>query len=830
LNQDYKWGLRSVIFWSIHEQLDDKPGKAAALNNQGEIYRYLGQYEEALEQFQQALVLYQQLEDDLNIGNTLGNIGLAHYYLGRYSQALGFYQQALEIARNLRNYAGEGLILNSIGKLHQQLGQPEQALAYYKEALEVAIAIGDRVGREVALSNIGQVFSQNNKPDEALQFYQQALKLARATHNPSGEGIALSNLGLLWASQGKDQRALALYEEALAIHQEIGDRASEGVTLSNMASVYLQRERHTEALSLLQQALAIHLEVGDRTNERIALSKLGKLFERQGQPELAIVFYKQAVNVAETQRQGLAELTVEQQRSYTQTVADTYRHLADLLLQQDRILEAQQVLDLLKVQELEDYLGEGQRTPQNNPSIELLSQEREVAEKLKEIRGREIALGKELTALREQCRTECTPTQEQRIAELMELQQLLRREFNRFIESDTIKALVRKLNETAQEQNLRLSNLNDLRRELQPDDVLLYPLILEDRLELVLISPDTPPVRRTVSVNREELNRAIVAFRRALQHRGSDAKPPAQKLYQWLVQPLESDLVRAEAKTIIYAPDGQLRYIPLAALHDGNHWLVERFGVYNITAASIDDLDDPRQTELRLLAGAFGVENMSVRVGSREFDFAGLPFAVKEVANLAETIPNTTQLLDRDFSPEATIPKMALHNVVHLATHATFVVGEPEESFILFGNGDGVSLQAVKSWDLPDVEMVVLSACETAVGGEFGTGEEILGFGYLMQQAGAKSAVASLWTVSDGGTQALMNAFYIALQNENVTKAEALRRAQIALITEDYSVLGEERGIIEVRQRVLEGLEPVVRSRLEHPYYWAPFILIGNGL
>ncbi|NEQ68685.1 MAG: CHAT domain-containing protein, partial [Symploca sp. SIO2D2] len=121
-----------------------------------------------------------------------------------------------------------------------------------------------------------------------------------------------------------------------------------------------------------------------------------------------------------------------------------------------------------------------------------------------------------------------------------------------------------------------------------------------------------------------------------------------------------------------------------------------------------------------------------------------------------------------------------------------------------------------------------LSACQTGLGGNLGTGAEILGLGYQMQRAGARAAIASLWTVDDGGTQALMNAFYGVLQS-NQTKAEALRQAQIALITGDYTAVGEQRGSI-VALQIRDELQPEVVNRLNHPFYWAPFILIGNGL
>jgi CHAT domain-containing protein len=169
------------------------------------------------------------------------------------------------------------------------------------------------------------------------------------------------------------------------------------------------------------------------------------------------------------------------------------------------------------------------------------------------------------------------------------------------------------------------------------------------------------------------------------------------------------------------------------------------------------------------------------------------------------------------------------YSVVHLATHAAFLTGKPEDSFILFGDGSHSTLRDIGSWRLPNVDLMVLSACETGLGDKLGDGKEVLGFGYQMQQTGARAAIASLWQVNDGGTQALMDAFYAALEKGNITKAEALRQAQIALITGDYTALGEQRGL-EVQQRISSRLPPTVNSRLSHPYYWAPFILIGNGL
>ncbi|PMB06152.1 hypothetical protein CI592_10925, partial [Fischerella thermalis CCMEE 5328] len=161
--------------------------------------------------------------------------------------------------------------------------------------------------------------------------------------------------------------------------------------------------------------------------------------------------------------------------------------------------------------------------------------------------------------------------------------------------------------------------------------------------------------------------------------------------------------------------------------------------------------------------------------------------------------------------------------IVHMATHAAFVVGKPEDSFILFGNGERVTLKDIATWSLPRVDLVVLSACETGLGGKLGNGEEILGFGYQMQKTGARSAIASLWAVDDGGTQALMSVFYALLPSGKLTKAEVLRQAQIALITGSSSQLGQQ-------QDRIDSIPKSTVVSLSHPYYWAPFILIGNGL
>ncbi|MDX2244538.1 MAG: CHAT domain-containing protein [Leptolyngbyaceae cyanobacterium bins.302] len=480
----------------------------------------------------------------------------------------------------------------------------------------------------------------------------------------------------------------------------------------------------------------------------------------------------------------------------------TLRQLADLLLRQNRIVEAQQVVDFLKVQELDNYFRKVQKpeplpTP-TEPKVE-------VVEKYHSLQQSAIQLGRELTALRQIPDRNRTPQQQQRIRQLVAIEEDLNKQFNEFIRSVDVAKLLQQINQMSKNQNVKLEDFNALRDDLRRlNAVLFYPLVLDDRLELIITTPDSAPLRRTVKVRRQELIATIVAFRRALQDstRLTEAKARGQVLYNWLIKPLEPDFKQANTQTIIYAPDGPLRYIPLAALYDGQQWLVQRFRTNNITAKSLTQFSRRSQSKLRILAGAFVQGTYEVALGNRQVIYAGLPFASKEVTDLAALMPGTTKLVDGAFNLAAVKAHMNEYNILHFATHAVFMPGEPENSFILFGNGDRATLRDIENWSLQNVDFVVLSACETGVGGQLGNGEEILGLGYQFQNRGATATIATLWAVKDDSTSILMSSFYASL-SKGINKVEALQQAQIKLIT---------------------------HPNYRHPLHWAPFILIGNGM
>ncbi|WP_187329493.1 CHAT domain-containing protein [Halomicronema hongdechloris] len=810
---------------SLANLLQEPELSIEVLHRLADLSHDLGQYPRAIEQFQQALELAQSLDLPRLQGESLAGLGRVHTDFGQLALALEYYQQALEQFQAVGATAEVAATWRLISIAHQEDGQWLAALQAAAESL--AMAQGDRGsgGSSGGSTPTGEVELAQGEYDHAIASYRQAIARRRQGADSLALAESLNRLGGAYSLQGQYPEALGAYREALDLSRQQDNLAQTATLLQNLGLTQAKVGQINPAINRLHEAAAIFQVLGYRGLEGETLSTIATLLRQQQQPELAIAVYKRAINVLEGVRQELRLLPQELQTIFPETFAGTYRALADLLLQQGRIEEAQQVLDLLKVQEIDDYLYAVEASGQGELGIESLSAETALLDRY----GQTIAQGRELAQLRHIPPPERSPAQQQRIAELVAAQQDSLDSFNRFITSPEVTALIQQLSMTSRRQNIDPAHLNSLQdnlRQLEVPAVLLYPLILEDRLELLLVTPYSPPIRRTVAVTAGELTTTIQAFRAALSNREPRVEELAHRLYRWLVQPLEADLAQAEAELLVYAPDGQLRYIPLAALHDGRQWLVERFQVTNITAASLTDFDAAPAASPSVLAAAFSQGQYDVHIGQRRVQLAGLPYAGVEVDSLTHTFATVSTLLNQDFSPTATIPRMGDHTIVHLATHAEFVPGQPQDSFILFGNGEQVTLEDIGTWNLNRADLVVLSACQTGLGGRLGNGEEILGFGYQIQRAGAKAAVASLWSVDDGGTQALMTAFYAGLQ-QGSTKAHALRQAQLALIRNDQAVIDDTQRSIAIV--LSDGATRQLPSSFSHPYYWAPFILIGNG-
>ena len=761
---------------------------------------------------------------------SLITLGEVHRAMGEYQKTIEYFQKALDLAEEFGdNSYTKTKILNNLGFTYHSLGEYNKAINFYRKAIILARKFGNKVLEAESLAYSGYAYNFLGDYKKAINYGPQALALG-FIDDKIFEGRVRYSLGFAYQFLG-DSKAIEYYQQALTILRQFKDAEGIAYTLNALSNLYRNLGQYKKALDYSLEALTLSGRSGYRHNEGNAFNNLGNVLAKQNQSELAILFYKRSVNLRESIRKDIHKLNQQEQLSYRNTILKDYIQLADRLLQKGRVMEALQVLDLLKVQDLQDFLKDVKGNNRTALGVEMLPQEQKFLDEYNTIQDRAVKLGGELTELRKL--QTLTPSQQQRLNEIEQIQQQVNQQLTALLQSDSTKTLVAQLQQTAAKQNTNLNAYKDLSARVQrlgQGTALFYPLILDNRIELVLFIPNQPPIHRSVNIKQTELQSEIKTFRQQLEAQSPNIETTANELYKKLIAPIEPDLKAAKIQTIIYAPDGQMRYVPLAALHDGKQWLVERYLINNVTAVSLTNLDPNPNQQSQVLAGAFEKGKYSFTVNDKSYNFNGLPFAGKEVTDLAQTIPNTVKLVDNEFSRAKVLPNMKTSNIIHLATHAAFVEGSPDNSFILLGNGDRINLREVSEWDLPNVTLVVLSACQTALGGNLGNGIEILGFGYQLQRAKVRAAIASLWAVSDGGTQQLMSAFYTAIKTGKVSHAEALRQAQVALITGDYEALGEPRGefvSIEPRLRVQPSSAP---TKLTHPYYWAPFIMIGNGL
>ncbi|MEM9219265.1 MAG: tetratricopeptide repeat protein [Cyanobacteria bacterium P01_F01_bin.150] len=864
-NQNLGHCTKAIEFYSeslaIAQELDEPGITAHALLMSGLCYISLGEFQKAIESQEEMLILSEEFQKTVELQEEEVSVtssqqidfqavkafifwlsGFSHLGLSEYQQASDLFNQSLASFKETGGYKEFArLSLIGLGYVYGVLGQYQEGIEVFQEQLVFGRQINDTIWELMSLQSLGNLHKEQGEFQSAINFYQAVIEVTQDIGDVYYESLAFAGLGDVYNRQGKYQQALETLEQSLAVRPESDSPLGKGYIWNVKGEVYQNLGEYQKSLENYQKSLITFQEINARNEEGEVLGNIGSLLAESDQIELAITFYKQSVNVRESVRNGIRELPREQRQSFTDTIADDYRALADLLLQQNRILEAQQILDLLKIQELDDFLHSVRSTPDSQ--ITILRPEIAILEKYQELQQSVIILTREQADIYARIREtgDISPANQERLGQIDAILSDLSTQFQAFIDDPDVQKQVKALDIDVQEQTIPLERLTQLQDNLADlNAVMLYPLVLDDRIELIITTPISAPIQRTVQgVSRTQLNDAITAFRLALDDPGSDAITPAQQLYDWLIAPIEADLTAAGLDTIIYAPDGPLRYIPLAALHDGEQWLAGRFRINHITAASIDDLSRPDRTQPVVLAGAFSDPSVShdVTVGDRTLPFNGLPYAGEEVKSLEETLPNINAHFDNAFDLESLKPLIGAYNILHFATHAAFLPDYPINSFILSGNGKTVSLQSLREqWNFSGIDLVVLSACETGLGGYDNNGEQILGLGYVFQEKGAKAVMASLWQVSDRGTQTLMDAFYAALNN-GYGKSEALQRAQQALITGDQTILvnpensarGERGATLEIIDSHT-GRSLTHGSTLSHPYYWAPFILIGNGL
>ncbi|MEG4226417.1 CHAT domain-containing protein [Microcoleus sp. N9_B2] len=374
------------------------------------------------------------------------------------------------------------------------------------------------------------------------------------------------------------------------------------------------------------------------------------------------------------------------------------------------------------------------------------------------------------------------------------------------------------------QQSIR-ETLSSVNRLTGVKPAILYVWAKEKHLELVLLLPDGKSVFKSVPASRETVLQVAKEFTNAVRSprrlNATDYKEPAQELYQWLIAPLQPELEANKIDTLVFSMDAGLRTLPLAALFDGKQFLVEKYSLGLIPSLSLTDTRyaDVRGSEVL----AMGASNFPAK-----YDQNPLPAVPLEISTIVGKIWPGASFLNEAFTLANLKNKrnQPQYKIIHLATHGDFQPGGSENSYIQFWDTK-LRLNQLGELKLsnPQVELLVLSACTTAVGDE----QAELGFAGLAVHAGVKSALASLWYVSDAGTLGLMTEFYQQLRTAPI-KAEALRQAQLAMLRGEVRL--QDGYLVRSGNNQALPLPAELAARgdrnLSHPYYWAAFTMIGS--
>jgi CHAT domain-containing protein len=828
----YKVGKFESAFQSwqrslgLYREIKDRNSEGKVIRNIGNVFNIFGDYSKAIEFYEKGLQIAREVKNRAGEGSALGNLGIIYGILSNYSKAIEYHERHLAITHEVQDRKGEGIALGNLGVVYGSLSNYPKAIEYHEKHLVIAREIQDREGEGRALGNLGVVYDLLGNYLKAVEYHEQRLYIARQLQDQQGEGAALRNLGNVNVSLGNYLKAMDYYEKSLIINKKIKNKRGEEMAISSIGSIYLFIGNSQKALEYYENSLNISRDIKYREGEQRSLNNLGLLLEKK-EPELAIVFYKQAVNIAESIRKDNRPLSRELQASYTETVAGTYRNLADLLLSQGRIGEAQKVLELLKVQELND-ITEGSRSPSLQQNQVALSK---VEEQIIQKHTSLIQFGQLLS--------ECKRDSCIKLEEYKATHRKLTEAYDKFIE-DLKTQLVTDRDKSIAATTDDFTGGASKIVNTQPNTVLIYPLVLKDKTRILWASKGGILSQAECPLGEADLSKLIKQFRDDLQN-NSDLNPvqkTGQKLYECLLpKTLRTELTKNKIDNLVFVPDRITNYIPMAALYDGKNYLIETFAVSNILSVGLTDTKDKLPDRPSVLG--FGLSN-SVTLSNPTRNFSSLPFVPIELAAIVQSptskpknpgiFPGTTWL-DRDFSRNNLETKLLSQkpNILHIATHGEFVAASPKTSYLVLGDGTPYPMSEIQYLDdLQNVHLVVLSACETALGGSDSNGLEVAGIAsyFLSSNAKAKAVLASLWKVNDPATSILMSQFYASLATDRLPKAQALRKVQRDLITSKLT-LQDAANRAGARLYEPDKKRP---QNLSHPYYWAPFILIGNSL
>lgn len=733
------------------------------LLQEGQRYRAAGYLRDAQPLVREAVDLASGLQDlglralaSSALGQLYATPGSNAALIGSWPDPESFFNESLSLAQKSENYGVIALVASRIGEWQLQQGKVRTAADFYTESVRAARLASNPSIQSVALIGLARTQSALQQDDKALKTLERVINLG---YSASPQAVVASNLNVISVA-----RELSNSRQIWATVLKENDAWTDQLDNRLLARHYGEMGRWYE----LEQQLDVSLDYTELALKTAPEAhdlaydwewRLGRIFEKMNERSAAINAYRRAARHVEAIRHNILDSHYKGRSSFRQALAPIFLTLADLLMQQadnepkekqvqSLLIEAQNVVEQLKSSELQDYF-----------------------------------------------RNVCAINQTQSLSDAT-------------------------LSKTA----------------------VLYPVLLPERLAL-LVKLDGIYHHINVPVASAEVDRTVDSLMDSLQNPNLPVayRRDAQTLYRWLVEPIKKLLANSDVSTLFFIPDGSLRRMPLAVVWDGEKHLIEKYAIASAPGLTLLNAEpfssvqpttllagisnpgtvldeiDPELVEaflesyrIRRARGlAFrrstpSTTDDSQRKLDERVEAFSLPGVIDEVEQLSRLVPSTL-LLDDEFKLERFRNEISdgSYRVVHIASHGYFG-GTAEDSWLmahdeLLDMNELSQLFKPKEFADQPIELLILSACQTAEGND----RAPLGLSGVALSSGARSVLGTLWVVADEATSDFMQTFYRQLRNANNSKAEALRRTQLATIKQE---------------------------RFSHPFYWSSFVLIGSWL
>lgn len=826
----------------------ESPPIADILNNLASMLRTLGRHVETESLSRRALAISEKtlgLEHP-KVADNLSHLAEELVDFGRYAEAEQLIRRSLAIREKAfgPDHPEVAQSLKALAELFFRLTNYEEFETVCRRALAIKEKALGPENLDVAklLDDMGIFYIYTNRSAEAEQVIRRSLVIKEKTLGSDHPTVSdtLHTLAGILDLLGRDAEAEQLYRRAIVIKKKaLGPmNADVGFFLGNLALLLGESGDYSQAEVLSYKSLHIAFDSQGPELEMKVLYDLSTLFSQQEKIEAAILFGKQAVNTFQKQRgrnKGLAEGL---QKSYLKGNQYIYNHLIDLLLQQGRLAEAQQVLLMLKEEEYDEFVRKDQKPNPQATQIAYTADEQHWLEPFLEIQNQLADRHEALEPILKQKPEQRSAEQNVELARLEALGKSLGQQLQKHLEA-LEEEFPRREDPNQRRSQTALgiaTSASHIVQGLGEDTALLQTLVLDDHVWLLLTRAD----RLTaipVDLNRADLNKNIETLRLVLSRPSLDPRPLAQQLYQQLLGPLENAL--SGVKTLMLSLDDKLRYIPFATLYDGQHYLAERFALSVFTDVTMDNMLDIPQKDWQIA----GLGTSQAQPG-----FPALPAVEQELDHIVRVsdgkdstgIYTGKTYLNQQFNLGQFQQAVKQgYQALHIASHFQLNSGNEQDAFLLLGDGTHLDLGQLRQADYPltGIDLLTLSACNTASSGK-GQGKEIDGLAAVAQKKGAKSVMASLWSVADCSTALFMQNFYRNRQ-QNHTKAKALQLTQVEFIQGQTEALdchvqrdgqSKTETATSTTPMALKVYHPDPKHPYAHPYYWAPFILMGNWL